>query len=196
MGSEIDVETRPHATIGSRDLPSHRQDGPGRLARLGRNRPAHSVPGRRIDARQLRIQRAAADARRGSRGGASGAALGAERAARIRRIIADPDQACLGAGAPPGTAAAQIAIDRAAGALEASPLGAWLLRQAHARRVVICLDPATELAGYYRAEIRLIGIQTGLAAPAKAVFLATSWLMSCSTPGIPTTAASLFTIFF
>jgi hypothetical protein len=101
-----------------------------------------------------------------------GAALEPERATRIRRIIADPDQACLAAGAPPGTAAAQIAIDRAVGAIEASPLGAWLLRQAHARQVLICLDPATELAAYYRAEIRLIGIQTGLAAAAKTVFLA------------------------
>jgi hypothetical protein len=100
------------------------------------------------------------------------AALEPERAARIGRIIADPDQACLAAGAPPGTAAAQIAIDRAVGALEASPLGAWLLRQARARRVLICLDRTTGLAAYYRAEIRLIGLQTGLAAAAKAVFLA------------------------
>jgi hypothetical protein len=62
-------------------------------------------------------------------------ALEPGRAARIRRIIADPDRACLAIGTPPGTAAAQIAIDRAAGALAASPLGAWLLRQARARRV-------------------------------------------------------------
>jgi hypothetical protein len=99
-------------------------------------------------------------------------ALEPGRMVRIRRIIADPDQACLAAGAPAGTAPAQIAIDRAAGAIETSPLGAWLLRQARARRVLICLDPTTGLAAYYRAEIRLIGIQTGLAAAAKAVFLA------------------------
>jgi hypothetical protein len=99
-------------------------------------------------------------------------ALEPGRVVQIRRIIADPDQACLAAGAAAGTAAAQIAIDRAVGAIEASPLGAWLLRQARARRVLICLDPTTGLAAYYRAEIRLIGIQTGLAAAAKAVFLA------------------------
>jgi hypothetical protein len=99
-------------------------------------------------------------------------ALARGRAGRIGRIIADPNQTCLAAGASAGAAPAQIAIDRAVGAIEASPLGAWLLRQARARRVLICLDPATELAAYYRAEIRLIGIQTGLATAAKAVFLA------------------------
>ena len=38
--------------------------------------------------------------------------------------------------------------------------------------MLICLDPATELAAYYRAELRLIGLQAELEAAAKAVFLA------------------------
>jgi Putative metallopeptidase family (DUF6782) len=103
---------------------------------------------------------------------ALGAALEPERAARIRRIIAAPEEACLAAGAHPGTTAPQVAIERAAASIALSRVGAWLLHEAGARRVLICLDPATELAAYYRAELRLIGLQAQLEAPAKAVFLA------------------------
>jgi hypothetical protein len=105
-------------------------------------------------------------------GQALGPALEPVRAARIRRIIPDPEEACLAAGAPPAASAPQIAIQHAAEALALSPVGAWLLRKAGAKEVLICLDAATGLAAYYRAELRLIGLQAALGAAAKAVFLA------------------------
>lgn len=103
---------------------------------------------------------------------ALGVPLPPDRAARLRRIIAAPDEACLAAGAAAGTSSSQIAIGRAAALVAQSPVGAWLLHEARARQVLICLDPATELAAYYRAELRLIGLQAQLAGAAKVVFLA------------------------
>ena len=108
----------------------------------------------------------------GGQGQALGPALEPGRAARIQRIIPDPDQACLAVGAHAAATAPQIAIEHAAAALAVSPVGAWLLRKASARQVLICLDAATALAAYYRAELRLIGLQAALGAAAKAVFLA------------------------
>jgi hypothetical protein len=53
-----------------------------------------------------------------------------------------------------------------------SPLGAWLLDQAAARLVLICQDPRTDLAAYYRGQVRLIGLFARLAEPARIMFLA------------------------
>ena len=100
-------------------------------------------------------------------------ALAPQRAARIRQLIADPEGACLPAAAAAGaTAGAQAALAAAAGVLRASPVGAWLLAQAAARDVLICLDPATPLAAYYYAQPRLIGVQASLPPAARTLFLA------------------------
>jgi hypothetical protein len=105
-------------------------------------------------------------------GQALGPVLQPGRAARIRRIVPDPEKACLAAGVHPAATAPQIAIEHAAATLGVSPVGAWLLRKAAAKQVLVCLDAATGLAAYYRAELRLIGLQAALGAAAKAVFLA------------------------
>ena len=100
-------------------------------------------------------------------------ALEPRRAARIRQLIADPEGACLPAAAAAADGShAQAALAPAAGALRASPVGAWLLDQAAARGVLICLDPATPLAAYYRAQPRLIGVQASLPPAARTLFLA------------------------
>jgi hypothetical protein len=93
--------------------------------------------------------------------------LAPARFARIRQLIADPEAACL-----PARAAGTGVIAEAAAALRQSPVGAWLLDQAAAHDVVICLDPDTALAAYYRAQLSLIGVQATLSPPAKALFLA------------------------
>jgi hypothetical protein len=56
--------------------------------------------------------------------------------------------------------------------LAESPLGAWLIGEAAARMVLICHDPNTDLAGYYRAQMRLIGLFQQLPDPARIMFLA------------------------
>ena len=104
-----------------------------------------------------------------------------QRAVRIRQLIADPERACLPAAAvtteTPGAPAAvrpraPAGLAAAADALRASPVGAWLLDQAAARGVLICLDPATPLAAYYYAQPRLIGVQASLPAAARTLYLA------------------------
>ncbi len=92
------------------------------------------------------------------------------RAAQIRQLIADPAAACLPAGA--ALSGAPGALAEAAATLRESPLGAWLLDHAAAQGVVICLDAETRLAAYYRAGLRLIGVQASLAPAARTLFLA------------------------
>jgi hypothetical protein len=107
-------------------------------------------------------------------------ALEPQRAARIRELIADPEQGCLPAAAaavedsyaPAAKLGAPAALAAAAGALRASPVGAWLLAQAAARGVLICVDPTTPLAAYYYAQPRLIGVQASLAPAARTLYLA------------------------
>ena len=110
-------------------------------------------------------------------------ALEPRRAARVRQLIANPEDACLAVAAaaaptagPQATlapaAGAQAALAPAAGALRASPVGAWLLDQAAARGVLICLDPTTPLAAYYHAQPRLIGVQASLPPAARTLYLA------------------------
>ena len=65
-----------------------------------------------------------------------------------------------------GRIAAGVAV------LAESPLGAWLIGEAAARMVLICHDPNTDLAAYYRAQMRLIGLFRQLPDPARIMFLA------------------------
>lgn len=98
--------------------------------------------------------------------------LGAPRSTRIAQIIPDHARACLPSGGGSRTTDAQRRIAAVADVMAESPLGAWLLDEAAARLVLICQDPNTDLAAYYRSQMRLIGLFERLADPAKIMFLA------------------------
>jgi hypothetical protein len=98
--------------------------------------------------------------------------LGTRRSTRIAQIIPDHARACLPSGGGFRTTEAQQGIAGVADVVAQSPLGAWLLDQAAARLVLICQDPNTELAAYYRAQMRLIGLFDRLPDPARIMFLA------------------------
>ncbi|MEM7168825.1 MAG: DUF6782 family putative metallopeptidase [Pseudomonadota bacterium] len=82
--------------------------------------------------------------------------------ARLQDLLPDPQAACLPVDAPGRKLGQQAEIDRLIGLTKQSPLGAWLLRQAAWRDVLICLDDTTTLNGYYRAGRQMIGIRSGL----------------------------------
>jgi hypothetical protein len=110
-----------------------------------------------------------------ARGGAVSevdAFLGARRSTRIAQVIPDHAHACLPSGGGSRTTETQHGIAAVADVVAQSPLGAWLLDQASARLVLICQDPNTELAAYYRAQMRLIGLFERLPDPARIMFLA------------------------
>ena len=98
--------------------------------------------------------------------------LGTRRSTRIAQVIPDHARACLPSGGGSRTTEAQRGIAAVAEVVAASPLGAWLLDQAAARLVLICQDPNTDLAAYYRGQMRLIGLFDRLADPARIMFLA------------------------
>ena len=101
------------------------------------------------------------------------ASLEPARAAHLRQLIADPAAACMPAAAALGSRdGAQAAIVDAVRPLQVSPVGSWLLEQAVAQGVLICLDPATRLAAWYRSQLRVIGVQAALPPAAKTLFLA------------------------
>jgi hypothetical protein len=79
---------------------------------------------------------------------------------------------CLPSGGGSLSTEAQRAIATGVSVLAESPLGAWLIGEAAARLVLICQDPNTDLAGYYRAHMRLIGLFQQLPDPARITFLA------------------------
>src|SRR5690606_21822660 len=98
--------------------------------------------------------------------------LGAQRSTRIAQVIPDHARACLPSSAASWTTEAQRSIAAVAEIVAESPLGAWLLDQAGERLVLICQDPTTQLAAYYRAQMRLIGLFERLSDPARIMFLA------------------------
>jgi hypothetical protein len=98
--------------------------------------------------------------------------LGTSRSTRIAQIIPDHARACLPSGGGFRTTEAQRGIAAVAEVVAESPLGAWLLDQATARLVLICQDPNTDLAAYYRWQMRLIGLFDRLGDPARIMFLA------------------------
>ncbi len=53
-----------------------------------------------------------------------------------------------------------------------SGTGAWLMAQARRRGVTVCLDPNTALNGYYRAQKRLVGLNSHLTTARQVGFLA------------------------
>ena len=56
--------------------------------------------------------------------------------------------------------------------MRASELGNWLVDQAAALSVMICLDGGTDLEAYYRAHLHLIGLNTKLSPEERLVYLA------------------------
>jgi hypothetical protein len=98
--------------------------------------------------------------------------LGLWRSARIAQVIPDHARVCLPSAGGSLSTDAQRAIATGVALLAESPLGAWLIGEAAANMVLICHDPNTELAGYYRAPMRLIGLFQQLPDPARIMFLA------------------------
>ena len=98
--------------------------------------------------------------------------LGLSRSARIAQVIPDHARACLPSEGGLLVTDAQRTIAAGVAVLAESPLGAWLIGEAAARTVLICHDPKTDLAGYYRAQMRLIGLFQQLPDPARIMFLA------------------------
>jgi hypothetical protein len=91
---------------------------------------------------------------------------------RVAHLIPDHAHACLPAAISGAATPAQRAIATSLQVVAESPLGAWLIDRAAARTVLICHDPNTTLAAYYRSRVRLIGVLTRLPDPAKVMFLA------------------------
>ena len=98
--------------------------------------------------------------------------LGLWRSARIAQVIPDHARVCLPSAGGSLATDAQRAIAASVAVMAASPLGAWLIDEAADRLVLICQDPNTDLAAYYRSQMRLIGLFERLPDPAKIVFLA------------------------
>ena len=91
---------------------------------------------------------------------------------RVAHLIPDHTHACLPVAIAPTTTPAQREIATGLDLMTQSPLGAWLVDEASSRTVLICHDPNTHLAAYYRSQVRLIGVLTRLPDPAKIMFLA------------------------
>lgn len=98
--------------------------------------------------------------------------LGAWRSTRIARVIPDHAHACLPSAGGSLATDAQRRIAAFVDVTAESPLGAWLIDEAAARLVLICQDPNTDLAAYYRSQMRLIGLFERLPEPAEIMFLA------------------------
>jgi hypothetical protein len=98
--------------------------------------------------------------------------LGLWRSARIAQVIPDHARVCLPSAGGILATDAQRAIAASVAVMAESPLGAWLIGEAAARLVLICQDPHTDLAAYYRSQMRLIGLFERLPDPARIMFLA------------------------
>ena len=98
--------------------------------------------------------------------------LGLWRSARIAQVIPDHARVCLPSAGGSLATDAQRTIAASVAVMAQSPLGAWLINEAARRLVLICHDPNTDLAAYYRSQMRLIGLFERLPDPAKIMFLA------------------------
>jgi Putative metallopeptidase family (DUF6782) len=132
--------------------------GPAARAQSGGDRLGALAPGSAIARRQD--------------GSEVDAFLGLSRSARIAQVIPDHARACLPSEGGLLATDAQRTIAAGVAVLAESPLGAWLIGEAAERMVLICHDPNTDLAGYYRAQMRLIGLFQQLPDPARIMFLA------------------------
>jgi hypothetical protein len=94
------------------------------------------------------------------------------RRVRLAHLIPDHARTCVPVTVWTPATAAQRELAAGLDLVAQSPLGAWLIGQAARRLVLLCHDPNTDLAAYYRAPVRLIGVLTRLSEPAKIMFLA------------------------
>lgn len=91
---------------------------------------------------------------------------------RIGQLIPAWRDQCLNVEGDTASTDEQRALRQAIDVLSASPLGSWLIDQAARRSVMICLDHGTRLEAYYRAHLRLIGLNARLDPDGRLVFLA------------------------
>ena len=94
------------------------------------------------------------------------------RRVRVAHLIPDHAQTCVPVATRLPVTPAQRELATSLDLVAKTPLGAWLIGQASSRKVLICHDPNTPLAAYYRSQVRLIGVLTRLPDPAKIMFLA------------------------
>lgn len=98
--------------------------------------------------------------------------IGLGRLARLINLVDDPEEACLAAGARSQRTHDKTELSRLVATLAQSPLGSALLARSRAEGTFICLDRRTDLMGYYRSGLRLIGINDRLTPAERIVFLA------------------------
>jgi hypothetical protein len=94
------------------------------------------------------------------------------RRVQVAHLIPDHARTCVPVTVWTPATAAQRELAASLDLVAESPLGAWLIGQAARRLVLLCHDPDTDLAAYYRAPVQLIGVLTRLPEPAKIMFLA------------------------
>jgi hypothetical protein len=94
------------------------------------------------------------------------------RRVRVAHLIPDHAHTCVPVAVRLPATPAQRELTMSLDLVAESPLGAWLIGQASSRTVLICHDPNTRLAAYYRSQVRLIGVLTRLPETAKIMFLA------------------------
>jgi hypothetical protein len=99
-------------------------------------------------------------------------AVSAMRRWRIADLVPDVDRACLPIAGKDRATPERDAIVAAVETVARSRLGAWLVRYAAAEKVIVCLDPATELEAHYRAHLNLIGLSSRLDDAGRVVYLA------------------------
>ncbi len=94
------------------------------------------------------------------------------RMSRLQALLPDWQHQCVAIEERAGSTREQQALVRAIGALRRSDLGRWLTDEAARRSVLVCLDEETELEGYYRAHLHMIGLNARLSDAGRLVFLA------------------------
>jgi hypothetical protein len=94
------------------------------------------------------------------------------RASRIEDLVPGSRDRCVAIGDVAAGTAQQEDLLGAVKQLQKAVLGRWLVQQALARSVMICQDGRTELEAYYRAHLRLIGLNARLDPAERLVFLA------------------------
>ena len=99
-------------------------------------------------------------------------------AERVQTLIPDADQNCLPIIDDPlatehqQRTETQSSLEAALRQIQQSETGAWLVKVAAARDVILCLDHATSLEAHYRSHLRLLGLSSRLNPAGRIVFLA------------------------
>ena len=94
------------------------------------------------------------------------------RRVRVAHLIPGHARACVPVAMRLPATATQKEIAAGLDLVSLSLLGAWLVERAASGTVLVCRDPNTHLAAYYRSQVRLIGLLARLPEPARIMFLA------------------------